>query len=83
MATDKGKSEEVVEPNVYQHEEAMGKWVADRCRKRAKKYDKPMDPKVVEWLETGGNSPPTEDTPPSSIALGWVIKTIENPAWAE
>ena len=63
------------------YEVVMGNWVTARCKKRVKDTGKPMPPYVVHWLETGGNSPPDESTEPPPRVLGWLVKTIDRPAW--
>ncbi|MGD8451549.1 MAG: hypothetical protein PVJ57_06995 [Phycisphaerae bacterium] len=67
----------------YSYETRMGEWVAARCRKRAEEHGKAMPDRVKEWLDTGGNSPVNQDTPPPPDILGWVIKSIEDPDWLE
>ena len=61
----------------------MGKWVAARCRKRAKVHKKGMPQFVKDWLDTGGNSPADENTAPTTAVRNWVVNTLEDPDWPE
>ena len=63
------------------YEILLGNWVAARCKKRVKDTGRQMPPYVVDWLETGGNSPADENTEPPPNVLGWLVKTIDRPAW--
>ena len=67
----------------FTYEIRMGEWVASRCRKRAEDHGIPMPAEVKDWLDNGGNSPANENTPPTALVMGWVVKTIEDPDWPE
>ncbi|UCE58767.1 MAG: hypothetical protein JSU63_15140 [Phycisphaerales bacterium] len=64
----------------YEKEEQIGDWVTARCRSRDEDHGKEMPSAVSEWLAGNGN-PVTKTSRPTSEVLGWLVKTIEDPAW--
>lgn len=67
----------------YECENLLGKWVTARLKKRYDLGHKPMPDAVCTWVKTAGKSPADENSEAPSEVLGWVIKTIEDPDWAE
>ncbi len=64
----------------YEKEEQMGDWVASRCQSRIEDHQEEMPEDVARWLE-GGGTPVSKTSKPPREVLGWLIKTIEDPAW--
>ena len=73
----------MIEKYDYACEELLGQWVAARLKKR---YDlghgAPPDA-VCTWVRTAGNSAADQNCEAPALVLGWLIKSIEDPDWAE
>ena len=69
--------------NDYEYETRIGRWVTDRCTKRAQCTGKEMPQEVREWLDEGGNSAAGPNTRATPRVLGWLVMTIDEPHWPE
>ena len=66
------------------HCELIGEWVAARCARWVGDPPvRPVPPEVIAWLGTIRWNPAPEATNPTCGVLGWVVKTLNNPDWAE
>ncbi|MHC4414213.1 MAG: hypothetical protein ACYS0G_02895 [Planctomycetota bacterium] len=68
------------------YEDIMGAWVRGRCMLR-ESFGHSMPKEIKDWLETVAGKPPVSNVNPlesaNSDVLGWLLKTIEDPDWAE
>ncbi|MHC4696172.1 MAG: hypothetical protein ACYTFA_05460 [Planctomycetota bacterium] len=84
MGTNTDVSEYVTHKDTDIPEVTMGIWVTLRClARRLPPNSREVPDYVEEWLEKGGNSKPGKDTQAPPKVLYWLIKTIDDPAWAE
>lgn len=73
----------MIEKYDYECEILLGQWVTARLKKRYDLGHGPPPDGVCSWVKTGGSSPADENSTAPAEALGWLIKTIEDPDWDE
>ncbi len=69
--------------NEPDYEQLIGKWVTARCHKRVAAHGKSMPKPIRDWLDTLAWNPGAGDAQAPAEALGWLVKTIDDPAWGE